>query len=176
MRNMTTETQFARFSPKGGAMRLTTIPEGGFCLSAFLVISKTSDPNKVLLGHINPDAPWDKIGALDPGRVLNFQKGLMLPSSHLIYGESPQNAALRIAQDQLGVKDLELSGPLVFSEVYRADSHWDLEFLFLGKREEAPSTTMWKQLEFMDVTKLKREDLVREQADILAHAGKFKGD
>ena len=29
-----------------------------------------------------------------------------------------------------------MSGPLVFSEVYGAKNHWDVEFLFLGERDQ----------------------------------------
>src|SRR3989442_4075768 len=53
---------------------------------------------RVLMGHMNPKAPWDHIGALDPSRVEAHSRGWMLPSSHLIFLESPDEAARRIAR------------------------------------------------------------------------------
>lgn len=74
--------------------RLGEIPEGGVCISTFVVISRRGDSKSVLMGRINKRAPWDHIGALDPGRVERHSKSWMLPSSHLIFGESPQDAAV----------------------------------------------------------------------------------
>src|SRR5206468_4725043 len=61
---------------------------------------------------------WDHIGALDPSRVEAHSHGWMLPSSHLIFRESPDDAARRIAREQLELPDLALTGPTVVSEVY----------------------------------------------------------
>jgi len=67
------------------------IPSGGVCLSAFLVVQ--DETGKVLMGKIDPEAPWDHIGALDQKRVEIHSRGLMLPSSHLLIHESPQAAS-----------------------------------------------------------------------------------
>ncbi|MGP8068715.1 MAG: hypothetical protein ACLP5V_02360 [Candidatus Bathyarchaeia archaeon] len=57
----------------------------------------------------------------------------------LIFGESPQDAAVRILREQLGVEEQHLEAPQVFSEVYGALNHWDLEFVFLGERNDVPN-------------------------------------
>ena len=97
---MPTERLFLRVSSKPGLLKLSEIPEGGFCLSAFLVISNSRNPKEVLLGHLNPDAPWDHIGALDPPRVEMNKNGWLLPACHLIVGESPQ-VTLVVAAEEL---------------------------------------------------------------------------
>jgi ADP-ribose pyrophosphatase YjhB (NUDIX family) len=171
---MVTERKFLRISPKPGALRMSNIPSGGFCLSAFVIISKKQNPNEVLLGRINPDAPWDHIGALDPPRVEAFKSGWMLPSCHFLFGESPQECVKRILNEQLNLTDQTLDGPLVFSEVYGPESHWDLEFLFQGERDEVKATIAWKDLRFVDTTKLKKEEMSRFHEDILAHVGRWK--
>src|SRR5436309_10878346 len=81
---MATERKFTRFAPVDRPMTTREIPEGGFCLSAFLVIGRTGRPSQVLMGHLNPSGPWDHVGALDQERAEVNSKGWMLPSSHLI--------------------------------------------------------------------------------------------
>src|SRR5437867_9814632 len=117
---MATERKFTRFAPVDRPMTTREIPEGGFCLSTFLVIGRTGRPSQVLMGHLNPSGPWDHIGALDQERAEVNSKGWMLPSSHLMVGESPVAAAERILKEQLGLPMLALNGPHVFSEVYGA--------------------------------------------------------
>ena len=70
------------------------------------------------MGLLNPDANWDHIGALTNDRIQAHSKGWMLPSCHLLYGESPSDAATRIVTEQLGFEDvryLALSYPKVYS-------------------------------------------------------------
>jgi hypothetical protein len=111
---LATDRRFCRFNAgrsistgliAEGPVVISEIPAGGFCLSSFLVITEQEpqavSSSKVLMGHLDPNAPWDHIGALDKSRVEVHSKGWMLPSSHLIFGESPQTSATRIASEQL---------------------------------------------------------------------------
>jgi ADP-ribose pyrophosphatase YjhB (NUDIX family) len=169
---MATSRRFAHFKRDVVPPRMSEIPEGGFCISAFLIISKTKSPKQVLAGRINKKTPWDHIGALDPERVERHSKGWMLPSSALMLGESPKEAAERILKEQLSVDDQPLKGPLVFSEVYGPMRHWDLEFIFQGERSDTPANEAWSELTFIDLSKTRREDIVRGHEDILARVGK----
>lgn len=169
---MATSRRFAHFRRDVVPPRMNEIPEGGFCISAFVVISKAKNPRQVLVGRINKKAPWDHIGALDPERVERHSRGWMLPSSALMLGESPKEAAERILKEQLAVADQPLEGPSVFSEVYGPMRHWDLEFIFQGERANTPANEAWSELMFIDVTKMRREDIARGHEDILAHVGK----
>jgi ADP-ribose pyrophosphatase YjhB (NUDIX family) len=126
------------------------------------------------MGHISKSAPWDHIGALDPERVERHSKGWMLPSSALILGEAPHDAAARILKEQLGLANLPLAGPRIFSEVYGPMNHWDLEFVFLGQSNNVPSNEMWTELRFVDLTKTQKEDIARGHEDILGHVQKWK--
>ncbi len=173
---MTTSRQFTHFSRDVAPPRMREIPEGGFCLSTFVILSKIGSPQMVLMGHINKKAPWDHIGALDPERVERHSKGWMLPSSALILGESPQQAAERILKEQLNITDQPLEGPRVFSEVYDPMNHWDLEFLYFGQRTNVPSSEMWTELRFVDLTKTRKEEIARGHEDILTHVHKWKPD
>ncbi len=171
---MTTSRKFAHFRRDVGAPRINEIPDGGFCISAFVILSKTGNPNRVLMGHLNKNAPWDHIGGLDAERVQRHSKGWMLPSSGLIFGESPSEAAERILEEQLGLADQRLEGPQVFSEVYGDKRHWDIEFLFLGERNDLPSHTAWTELSFVDTSNVQPQDIARLHEDVLAHVGKWK--
>src|SRR5437867_10824795 len=117
---MTTDRRFSRFnkSPATAAFSVTEIPDDGMCLSAFLIVTEARDSRKVLMGHMNPKAPWDHIGALDPSRVEAHSHGWMPPSSHLILPESPDDAARPIAREPLALPDLAPTGPTRVSEAY----------------------------------------------------------
>ena len=178
---MTTDRRFSRFSksPATAAFSITEIPEDGVCLSAFLIVTEAHDARKVLMGHMNPKAPWDHIGALDPSRVEAHSHGWMLPSSHLIFRESPDDAARRIAREQLELPDLALSGPNVVSEVYTprrfpgTAHHWDIEFLFRGQLAAAgaPHPTAWKELAFVDLRRTSKSEIARSHEDVIESAG-----
>jgi ADP-ribose pyrophosphatase YjhB (NUDIX family) len=169
---MTTERRFAAFSKTALPPRMNTVPEGGMCISAFLVISRKGARSEVLMGRINKNAEWDHIGAIPSKKLEGLASGWMLPSSHLILYETPEGAARRILREQLGVRNQELEGPLAFVDTSGTPSHWDIGFIFTGEREAAPSSSAWDELRFVDVSKLKRDEVIRSQFDVLAYAGK----
>jgi ADP-ribose pyrophosphatase YjhB (NUDIX family) len=160
-------------------MSVKEIPEGGMCLSTFLVLSEKGNRSKVLLGRLNPSSAWDHIGALDPARASIHSKGWMLPSSHLIIYESPQEAASRILREQLELGDVELSEPKVVSEVYtpkrfqNLPSHWDIEFIFRGEldAQKLKRTSAWTELEFLDLRNIQPGEMARSHEDILNSVG-----
>jgi len=168
---MTTDRKFVALNKGTPAPRLSEIPEGGICLSAFIVLSKTNNPNMVLMGRMNENAPWDHIGALDKERVQQHSKGWMLPSSHLILGEDPKDAATRILKEQLGLTEQTIEGPKIISEVYGPKKHWDLEFIYTGVRETSPTHDAWNELRFVDLRQTKREEIARFHGDVLDHVG-----
>lgn len=153
-------------------------PEGGLCLSAFLIITDRGNANRVLMGRLNTRAPWDHIGALDASRVEVHSKGWMLPSCHLLVYESPQEAAKRILREQLEI-DLSLTGPDVVSEAYTPrrfpdlPRHWDIEFIFKGELPEdrIPKPLAWSNLSFVNVNNTEKTEIARSHEDILESAG-----
>lgn len=179
---MSTDRRFAAFSKNAALPRMNEIPEGGFCISAFVIISRKDSPDEVLLGHLNLDADWQHIGALDRERAERNAKGWMIPSSHLLLEESPQDTAERILLEQLGITHQKLQGPSVFSEAYSQGKarnagtvkHWDLEFVFQGERSDIAAHPAWRELRFVDLRRTKTEDMARLHEDILAHIGKWK--
>src|SRR5207245_2236865 len=184
---MTTDRRFSRFSksPTTAAFSITEIPADGVCLSAFLIVTEALDSRKVLMGHMNPKAAWDHIGALDPSRVEAHSHGWMLPSSHLIFRESRDDAARRITREQLELPDLALSGPTVVSEVYTPQRlpgdahHWDLDALFPGQLAAADvgHPAAWKELAFVDLRRTSKSEIARSHEDVIESAGvPFRGE
>jgi hypothetical protein len=49
----------------------------------------------------------------------------------------------------------------------------DLGFIFTGEKETAPSSAAWDELRFVEVAKLKRDEIVRSQLDVLTYTGKL---
>jgi ADP-ribose pyrophosphatase YjhB (NUDIX family) len=181
-----TDRKFAAFNRDGReGLGIPEIPEDGLCISVFLILRQSDSPRRVLMGHLNPEAPWDHIGALTKDRIEAHSHGWMLPSCHILYGESPTDAVARIGREQLGFADAEcpsFSGPAVYSEVYtprrhpERGKHWDLEFVFEGKlgRERFASSDpsklppAWTRLEFVDIDSTPKSEIARSHEDILA--------
>lgn len=155
------------------------LPPDGLCLSSFLLLSRGGRKGEVLVGHLDPKAPWAEIGALDPRRVEQNASGWMLPSCHLLYFESPEQAAHRIAKEQLGLRNLSLEPPLVFSEAYaprrhpQRGSHWDLQFLFRGTVPEGWEARhpAWRELRFVDPASTPRAEFTRSHDEVLELVG-----
>jgi ADP-ribose pyrophosphatase YjhB (NUDIX family) len=155
------------------------IPPDGLCLSSFLLLSLAHEPERVLVGKLDPAAPWTQIGALNTDRIRLNMDGWMLPSSHLQYYESPSAAAIRILREQLGLEGVPLDRPMVFSEAYRSPRHpdrarhWDLEFLYRGTVSTGwvPAHPAWKELRFIDPKATPRTEFTRAHDEILELAG-----
>lgn len=171
---MSADRSFARFSTFSKPPRTDHIPDGGMCLSAFVILSPGGRNNHVLMGRLNPDAPWGLMGALDRERAERCSEGWMLPSSHLVLLESPQEAAARILGEQLSIPGQKLDGPFTFSEVYGPRNHWDFHFVFTGERDEVPTSDAWSELRFVDLDTVKKEEIARSHEDVLALVGRWK--
>ena len=168
---MPTTRRFVAFSKTNVPPRVNEIPEGGLCLSAFLILSQRGKPHHILMGKINTEAPWDHLAALDQPRAEKVKGGWMLPSSHLLLFESPQEAAQRILREQLNINDQDLTRPLTFAEAYGPNNHWDFHFVFRGELDGIAPNDAWRELKFLDVTKTERKEIVRAQDDILGYVG-----
>jgi ADP-ribose pyrophosphatase YjhB (NUDIX family) len=185
---MATDRRFARFNagastatgePDASPLTQHAVPEGGMCLSAFVLLTEAGHSGRVLLGRLNPEARWDHIGALDPERARVHSRGWMIPSSHLLLGESPHDAARRIVKEQLELEGVRLSEPKVVSEVGTPrrfpdlPNHWDLEFIFTAELSSGkpPKARAWRELRFVDLSRTKKAEMARSHEDVLESAG-----
>ncbi len=174
--------RFCRFSDgRPTSEGFSRLPADGMCLSAFVLLSPRGRPDEVLVGRVDPAGAWERIGALDPARVrLWAQAGQwMLPSCHLLFFESPHDAARRIVREQLDLADVDVGEPQVYSEAYAParqpaeHRHWDLDFLFRGELPgpEAPRHPAWRELRYVRPSEMSRRAFTRSHDDILELAG-----
>jgi ADP-ribose pyrophosphatase YjhB (NUDIX family) len=178
----TTERKFSRFRPHApeGSGAYTEIPAEGLCLSTFALLSEPGRPGSVVMGRLDPSAPWARIGALDRARAEQHQNGWMLPSSHLLHYEPPIEAARRILREQLDLTEtVPFSDPTIFSDAYERPNgppnarHWDLGFLYRGPwpAGQPLRARAWKELAFIDVERTPRIAIARSHADVLDAVG-----
>lgn len=172
--------KFARFRPTAEVDRMVfEVPEDGLCLSTFLLLRPRDHPDRVLLGRIDPKGSWAHIGGVDASRAKQWTGGWMLPSSQLLYYESPEESARRIAREQLGVELADLPTPILMSDseqrpaAAKGNLHWDIGFVFVidGFTGEPPRHPAWTELNFVEVAQIPRRDFVRSQQDVLQLAG-----
>jgi ADP-ribose pyrophosphatase YjhB (NUDIX family) len=177
---MAEERKFTRFRLTAEPERMVfTVPTDGLCLSTFLVIRPKGQPGRALLGHINPKGPWAHIGGLDAARAQQWSGGWMIPSSQLLYYESFEESARRIAREQLGLELGALPAPLLMSDsdqrptAAKGDLHWDIGFVYVidSPSQTAPSHPAWTDLRFVEVAKTARREYVRSHQDVLRLAG-----
>jgi 8-oxo-dGTP pyrophosphatase MutT (NUDIX family) len=151
------------------------VPADGMCLNVFLVLSSPEDPARVLLGRVAPDPRWEEVGGLDRSRLERIGERWMLPSRQLLLFESPEEAARRIGEEQLGIELGPMPPPQVFSEVYtrpgsaEADPHWDLHFVFRVSGPLAPrGSGLWRQLSYVSLPETPATAFARGHGDVLA--------
>jgi hypothetical protein len=173
--------RFARFrrGPLGESPHVSEVPDDGMCLSVFLVIEAPGQDGAVLLGRVDPAAPWGEIGGIDPARLAQIGERWMLPSRHLLLFESPSEAARGILEEQLGSPPIDLEGPFVFSDPYaragaaKRDPHWDLHFVYRARWSSAlpPPAPAWRRLEFVEVARTPQSEFARGQEYVLRLVG-----
>lgn len=131
------------------------------------------------MGRLNPAAPWDHLEGLDAERIQAHRGGWLLPASHLLLRESPDESAQRILDEMLGGARPVLEPARVLSEVYtprrfpETHNHWDVSFLYRGTwRGPAPNApSVWTDLRFVDPNSVPRSEFARSHDEVLEHVG-----
>lgn len=157
------------------------LPEDGMCLSAYLLVHPARAPGEVLLGRASPDGPWGPVACFDAERLRNLGDRWLLPATQLLLFEGPDEAAHRIAEEMLGLRDLAVGAPTVYSEAYarptgRRDPHWDLQFVYTipwpdGRPAPSPGP-LWRELRFVPVHETPAAAFGRGHGDVLALTGR----
>jgi ADP-ribose pyrophosphatase YjhB (NUDIX family) len=158
----------------------SNVPKGGTCLSSFLVLKSNG---KILVGKMAKPEIWIEkflVGEMFADRYVKSGKWV-LPASHLLYGEHPEDAARRVLRDQLAVKDeFELSLTQVQSHLSQDSkdpdvAHWDVCFVYAGEIHQALTRPAWYgSLEFVDPLSISKDDFTRGHGDVLEQLGLIK--
>ncbi len=174
---MATDRIFCRFTRSDAPFSIHELPSEDICLSAFLIFSPPGDPKQVLVGQMNPEAPWDHFAGLAREEVELNEGRWVLPASHLLFGEGPNHAATRILHEQLGNLSATWDPPILDSQFYMPRSqhtkHWDLQFIYRGRLASSrlPSLHPWKRLRLVDLAKAAPSEFGRSHEDILTTLG-----
>lgn len=167
---------FGLFGPSFGT------PEGGFCVSAFLLVE---DGGKILAGRMDPGHAdrWTREWApnlpyYEGERREALFSGWRLPATYLRTGEPFEAAARRVATDQLALAQTppdEPSRTVSTSTESRRSSgteHWDI-FTVHRMQANAPSPMPdhWADLAFRDPSSLEAEGMVMRHDHVLQEMG-----
>jgi len=152
------------------------VPKGGACISVFLVLKGKGG---VLVGKMAKPEVWVEkffVGEMFAPKYASSNKWV-LPASHLEYGEKPDDAAMRVLTQEVGVGH----GKLTFREVQSHLSkdpkdpeaaHWDICFVYEGTLKDKVEQPDWfSDLRFLNPKKLSSEDFTRGHGDVLKESG-----
>lgn len=154
------------------------VTEGGTCLSSFLVVSRG---NEILVGKMNNPQVWiDRFFVGEKFAPVYASSGkYVLPASHLAWYESPQEAAFRVASEQIAYsprskEDIRLLDVQSFvsgdPNSIAEPPHWDICFAYELKvqpGEDIKKPEWFEELKFVERGKLKVDEFTRGHGDIL---------
>jgi 8-oxo-dGTP pyrophosphatase MutT (NUDIX family) len=155
------------------------VPKGGTCLSAFLVLYGKGG---FLAGKMTKPEIW--VEKFFVGE--NFAPGYAssgkwtLPASHLKYGEKPDDAALRVLTEQLGIKNVKLTFGQVQSHLSEdpkdpESAHWDICFVYEGNVKGNLTKPEWfSELTFLNPKNTSVQDFTRGHGDVLKELGTIR--
>jgi len=171
--------RYARFGPALRSMYIH-VPPGGVCLSAFLVVRDRR--GRILFGRPRIHRAWSEQGCLPSWRVREIQKNVewILPASHLLMGESPDDAAKRIARIWVGRPDARPRLAVIDSSSFptgppsragkkkRRDFHWTLGFVYRLRVDRLPTMPRtWEELKFFSPAEIRNLTIGRMHGDLL---------
>ena len=151
------------------------VPKGGTCLSSFLVLKGSGG---ILLGKMAKPEIWVEkffVGEQFAPKYAASNKWL-LPASHLMFGERPEDAAKRVLNEQLGLKPTKLKLREVQSHLAQdtndpEGAHWDICFVYEGTLKGKAHPQEWfSELKFVKPKGITSEDFTRGHGDVLKEA------
>ena len=163
--------RWARFGPDNPS-KLTHIPKGGVCISAFVVVKRG---NLILLGLPRVHDAWPRKGGYAKWRLVEpeMRSAWLLPATHLQIGEHPDHAARRISHEWAGLKG-KPRFMMIQSHLRRRGrrNHWDLCIVYeLRVRRLPKCKPWWSKMQFADSAQIRRMKLGRGHKDVLKEGG-----
>jgi ADP-ribose pyrophosphatase YjhB (NUDIX family) len=152
------------------------VPKGGTCISVFLVLKGKGG---ILVGKMAKPEVWVErfyVGEMFAPKYASSNKWL-LPASHLEYGEKPDDAAMRVLTQQIGVGHRKLNFREVQSHLSQDTNdpeaaHWDICLVYEGTLKDTVVRPDWfSDLRFVNPKELSSEDFTRGHGDVLKESG-----
>ena len=147
-------------------------PKGGTCLSSFLVLKGKTG---VLVGKMTKPEVWVERFMMGEKFAPTYAASnkWLLPASHLKYGEKPEDAAKRILNEQVQLKNVKLKLREVQSHLAvdpndPEAAHWDICFIYEGTVKGKVKLPEWfSELKFVKPKELSSDDFTRGHGDVL---------
>lgn len=163
---------------RDNASSLFHTPSAGVCLSVFVIARRDSS---ILLGHPRVHDGWPEKGGYPKKRALELDRegAWLLPATHLLMDEPPDQAARRITREWAGLKGAP-KFKMVQSHLRPArlwnpklkGNHWDLCFVYELRSRDCPKPKpWWSEMRFVQPSEIRRMNLGRGHLDILEEAG-----
>lgn len=168
--------RFAFFGSKAPRLGFTSPPEGGFCISSFVLIRKS---RSILLGKLAKSEEWERLTGMDEERVqtLAREQKWLIPASHLMFGEHPDHAAKRVLEEQLELRRYSSKLNSIQSSVgrtkrYPGRPHWDICFVYEARLSEQLKRPKWfSDLRYVNPRDLSPSDFGRDHEGVLQELG-----
>jgi len=152
------------------------VPRGGVCLGAFLLVRRE---DSILVGKMADPETWVSRFLVAPAYADGYTKSgkLVLPASHLKFGESPADAARRVLREMLQVEEayytlIDVQSHLSESHDHPGEQHWDLCFIYDVRMGGEPGKPSWfSELAYTELQSLRAGDFTRGHGDILEELG-----
>lgn len=174
--------RWARMGPND-AQWFQHVPKGGVCLSAFLVVRNRK--GDVLLGRPRRHRAWPERGCLPYWRLepLMETNSWVLPASHLLMEEHPEQAAARVAR--VWARLPRVAPRLIALDSSRMPTgrsvgrgrgrrplyHWAVGFVYEVRTDRSPlPAPWWREIRFVPVNQLRRLRIGRSHRDLLRYA------
>lgn len=172
--------RWARLGPKN-SRTLVHVPEAGVCLSTFIIATRR---NSILLFRPHAHDAWETKGAFPKSRAAELAKqgAWLLPATHLLMGESPDHAALRIVREWAGLKGKPRflmvqshTRPGGFLGRKLRGKHWDVCFIYeIAARAKPKARPWWSEARYVPIQGISSMKMGRGHLDILKEAGMIR--
>lgn len=174
--------RWARFGPRSVSW-LRHIPRAGLCLSTFVIARRG---NSILLGRPLASAAWPEKGGFPKHQAEQLEKEgtWLLPATHLLMDETPDDSARRIACEWAGLSGktrfvtvqshlrLRKPGQMGYTMLRKKLNHWDICFIYEMRTKALPKAKpWWSEMRFFSTREILKITLGRGHIDILKEAG-----
>lgn len=157
---------FAHFGDKDS-------PAPTLCLHVFLV---SEGPEGLLVGRRQEPAAWKTLDHIDSSEEVFEWSRLVLPAAHLQVGDTPLEAARRVAVEQLRAASLELRPAGTFSNEQlisfpKPTVRWNLCFVFEADVTLVETPPWFAELKRIQSRYLRHDLFARLHGDVVADMG-----
>lgn len=140
------------------------------CLSSFLV---SVEDGGLLLGRMQDPDAWKALEPVHSPEHAFGQSKWVLPAAHLRMGEHPDDAARRVAEEQLraSLEDFRMSNVLSYGYALPSraqDLHWDLCFVYDVELRPEETPAWFAELRRLPLPDVRHGMFARGHGDVLA--------